>query len=403
MTLYRQKLLDYGSFGLSCNPFSKLVPDERVKFILQRDSETERSLWALRPALEGVSTNVVVVGGYGNGKTHLLKYVHYLVSSREGRRVLPIYVNSPGENFRRLYSSVMLSLGQEALQNLVWRYLAIIAAEEWKDFKLTEQERSELTKDDPPIRKYVQVGKVLFPKLVTKARNDMLRRIPLIDYSTALLHLIVEENAFVAWKWLCGEDVPSEQRRDLGLSMSINNDERSLRGLLSLKGVAHKVGFGVLAIFLDEFEMLSTLTEYRRQQALNEIRHLIDLAPSGLSIYVACAPEAWRTVVEHYHAFLDRFSHVIYLNPLTEDQTLSLVEAYLRLARVGKAPDSGLRPFTPDAVKLVNRYCMGNVRNTIRLCQQALDYGLAQGAQILSKEVVQRVLESMQLEPLSAE
>jgi len=389
-------------YGLGFNPFSRLVPESKVKFIIQRDGEIGKSLWALRPALEGVSTHVVVVGGYGNGKTHLLRYVSHFIGTHERQAVFPIYVNSPGENFRRLYSNMVLGIGKDKLEQVVWRYLATVAAELPEEFGLEGEDASRLRGEDPPVRKYVQVGKLLFPKLITKARDDMLKRIPLIDYSTALLNLVVEEHSFTAWKWLCGEDVPGEQRRDLGLSMSINSDERALRALLSLKEVLHLIGYKLIVILIDEFEIITTLHEFRRQQVLNEIRHLVDLAPSGLSVFLACAPDAWRSIVEQYHAFLDRFNRVVFLNPLTESQTRRLVEAYLGLARIPGNGHSRLHPFTPEALKVVSQYSLGNVRNTIRLCQAALDYGASNGGARLSRKAMEGVADSLQLEPVQS-
>jgi hypothetical protein len=244
--------------------------------------------------------------------------------------------------------------------------------------KISKEEVEKLKNKPLTIKQYVHQGKLLLTELVQLGKEDLIPKVRLLDIATALLHLIFDDFAFLSWKWLIAEDVPYEQRRELGLTMSISNDDRALRAFLSIRQVLRECGYKAVVLLVDEFEVVTTLPERSRQRILNEIRHLIDQTPDELSIFLACAPEAWKMIVEHYHAFLDRFTHYTFLKPLDDKQTLGLVKTYLDHARLEKNGDTTY-PFDREFVRTVHELSMGNVRTTLKLCQIALDYGLMKG------------------------
>ena len=392
--------LNYSKYGLGTNPFAGSVPRNDVEFVVPRGEEIHRALWTLRAGILGTSTHAVVVGGYGNGKTHLLKYLKHLVSeeaSESDQQNLAIYVHSPGENFRQLYSTVMSSLGHHFVQEIVWRYLGFICLRHEDLLQLKDNHKQALRKDGRNLKKIVEKGDLLLSNIVAKAKDELLQKIRLLDYATAILHLVFDEYSFLAWKWLTAEDMPYDQRKELGLSMSINNDERALRAFLSLQALLKEIGYGLLVLLIDEFEVIISLPERNRQKVLNEIRHLIDSLPSNLCIFLACAPEAWRIILEHYHAFLERFTHTVFLTPLNLVQTEQLIIAYLNGAR-RKADHKSLDPFSSEAIELIHKMSAGNVRATLKLCQIAVDLGLMHNLQELRGEVFQSSLQRL-LEP----
>ncbi|MEM2704317.1 MAG: hypothetical protein QXR45_14290, partial [Candidatus Bathyarchaeia archaeon] len=57
---------------------------------------------------KGLSGAAVIIGSYGFGKTHLLKYLEYLY--RNSSNVLPIYIASPGKTFMDFYETVIEKL-----------------------------------------------------------------------------------------------------------------------------------------------------------------------------------------------------------------------------------------------------------------------------------------------------
>ena len=399
-SILRSGRLNYSKYGLKANPFAGSVPCDDVEFVVRRGEEIDRAMWTLRAGTLGTSTHAVVVGGYGNGKTHLLKYLKHLVNeqtSESDPQDLAIYVHSPGENFRQLYTTVMISLGHHFVQEIVWRYLGFICLRHENLLQLKDNHKLALKKDGRNLKKIVEKGDLLLSNIVAKAKDDLLQKIRLLDYATAILHLVFDEYSFLAWKWLTAEDMPYDQRKELGLSMSINNDERALRAFLSLKALLEEAGYGLLVLLIDEFEVIVSLPERNRQKVLNEIRHLIDSLPSRLCVFLACAPEAWRIIIEHYHAFLERFTHIVFLTPLNLAQTEQLIIAYLNAAR-HKTHQTSPAPFSHESIELIHKLGSGNVRTTLKLCQIAIDLGLMHDLQELSGEILQSSLQRL-LEP----
>ena len=396
----QQKQIDYEKYGLKENPFTGTVPKDRVNFTIQRDREMQQAFWTLRSALSGVSTHAVIVGGYGNGKTHLVKYLEYLTNEQaldvDKGKALAIYAHSPGENFRQLYSTIILKLGKNFLQDVVWQYLCKICLRSPEAFGVSKDQEEALQLEPLNLKDMVKKGHVLLSDLMQRAKDDLTQRVQLIDFTTALLHLILNEYSFLAWKWLAAEDMPYEQRKDLGLSMAISNDDRALRAFLSLKNVLNEVGYHLIVLLIDEFELITALPERTRQRILNEVRHLIDLIPSGLCIFLACAPEAWRVILEHYHAFLERFTHTLFLRPLNSSQTLKLVTAYLKKGRLNSIEFDDKRfPFTSESVAFIHSLSFGNIRSTLKLCQIAIDFGLMNGLERLEGEPLNGFLASL--------
>ena len=395
----RKGVIDYSRLGLTSNPFIGTVPQKEVSFCVGREKELELISWTLRSAFSGVSTHAVIVGGYGNGKTHLLKFIASQVNTEFNEQAVAIYVNSPGENFRQLYSNLVLGLGRTYFEQLAWKYLGIVSAFGPDSIleHLTSQQVEVLKQEPAKIKEFVESGEILLSDIVHHAKDVLSRQVLLLDFATAFLHLILEEYALLAWKWLAAEDMPYEQRRNMNLSMAISNDDRALRAFLSLKAILHEVGYDTIILLIDEFEAIAGLPERYRQRVLNEIRHLIDLASTGLCIFIGCAPEVWRIIVGDYHAFLERFTEAIFLRPLELSQVYSLISDYLQGVRCEDCPRDKPRtyPFSDALIGEIHRIALGNVRNTLKLCQVSLDYGLAHECDPLTWSDVKERLEAL--------
>jgi len=393
--------LDYQRYNLNNNPFSGSVPNERVDFMVERGDEVKNISWTLSSALNSASTHSIIVGGYGNGKTHLLKYVEtYLKKNANTKKpkILTVYVNTPGKSFNSLYTSIMLNLGRDFLKRMAWSYLGLICLEDIENTEYIDDEFDDLIKDSLKedlysIKKYVEDGNILLSKLLEKAKKQIASKVTLIDFTTAFLHMILEDYWFLAWKWLCGENIPYTQRKELELSMSIENDERALMAFLSLKRILKDLGFSLIVLLIDEFEVVEALAPREKQKILNELRHLIDLTPDGLCIVLSCAPEIWRTILSDYHAFTERFTHVTFLKPLHERHLREIIHVYLQRTRLTTHINGEpLYPFADDVIPFLLKTGGGNIRQTLKLCQLGIDLGLQENIQILNAEILETLL-----------
>lgn len=393
--------LRYDKYNLKRNPFSGSVPRDKIDFIVERENEVRDVSWTISSALEGISTHSIIVGGYGNGKTHLLRYLERILSNNQDEEeILAIYVNTPGESFKSLYCSIIHGLGQAFMKRMAWSYLGHFCRRELEEgsptyFEQDDREKiSEALDNDPyNLKKLVEEGKILLPQLIDEAKKFISSRVLLVDFTTAFLHLILKEYWFLAWKWLCGEEIPYTQRRELELSMSITNDERALRSFLSLKKLLHDLNYSLIVLLIDEFEVIEALSVRAKQKILNEIRHLIDLTPSGFCILLSCAPEIWRSILSDYHAFTERFSHLIFLKPLNKADLRKLMITYLNKERTSDPPnEDSLHPFAEDTLDFLLRNGMGNIRQTLKLCQIAVDLGLRHGKERLDANSIKSLL-----------
>jgi len=390
----------YDRYNLKRNPFPGAVPCDNIDFIVERGNEVRDISWTISSALEGISTLSIIVGGYGNGKTHLLRYMEKVLSNN---KLLAIYINTPGESFKSLYCSIIYALGQAFMKRVSWSYLGNFCRRELGEENHSYVEHNDrekicevLNKDPYNIKKLVEEGKILLPQLINEAKKFISSRVLLVDFTTAFLHLILKEYWFLAWKWLCGEDIPYTQRRELELSMSITSDERALRSFLSLKRLLQDLGYSLIVLLIDEFEVIEALPMRTKQKILNEIRHLVDLTPSGLCILLSCAPEVWRSILSDYHAFTERFTHFIFLKPLNKADLRKVMVTYLNKERIMDPPnEDSLYPFTEDTLDFLLRNGMGNVRQTLKLCQIAVDLGLKQKKERLNTGIIKSLLSQL--------
>ncbi|MCS7387025.1 MAG: DUF2791 family P-loop domain-containing protein [archaeon GB-1867-005] len=209
-----------------------------------------------------------IIGSYGFGKTHFLKHLEHVYSS--SKKVLPIYVSSPGRSFLDLYNAVMRKL----LKNRMYKEIAL------------------------------------------RVINDKIAITP-ADSS--------ETYEYFYYLWLLGEKLDAKIRRKLGLT-------RNLDVWTSLEMLTQLIleGDKLILILLDEFETILELKKYKRLSYMNALRRLIDDASYNLFMLVASTPAGWDEIVSINMALSRRLSAMlIYLRNLTKNEVLEFLRIYL--------------------------------------------------------------------------
>lgn len=355
---FKSPIKKYDKYGLTNNPFPYVgIPDETLSLYADRIKEMKTIEDSIKASLNGTSSHIVLIGSYGNGKTHTLKYINSQLK-KQLNNVLSIYLSNPGDKFLSLYSSFIYELGFERLERYVWQFL-------------------EFTSGEENLRKKVYEGEVLLPEILEIGKRRLQNEIKYPDFTTAFLKLTLEEYKHLAWKYLSGEPVIFEHRKELDVVMTINNDENALRAFMSIKKILSLLGIKLVSIMIDEFESIEYLHILSKQKILNSIRHLIDLNPQGLCLIIGCAPEVWVDIIKEYHAFSERIFRQITLRALSEDDLLCFISLYLGTFRInGFDPPSDLFPFTEDAVSEIQKATEGNIRRMLMICNQAIDVGV---------------------------
>lgn len=371
---FRRNPKDYKTYGLKRNPFPYVgVPEDNMPIYADRKQELRVLEEVIRSSLQGISCHAALIGSYGNGKTHTLKYLRMQIESQL-EDAIGIYIASPGDRILSLYSNFMYEFGFQRLEELVWKFLEYATGER-------------------NLRRKVNEGEVLLSEILEIGKRRLLNEVKYTDFATAFLKLTMEECKFLAWKYLCGEPIVSDYRRELDVVTPIDNDDKALRAFMSLKHILSLLGNRLLCLLIDEFEYIGTLHPILKQKMLNGIRHLIDLNPQGLCLIIGCAPEVWVDIVKEYHAFSDRIFRQITLKALSEKDTRDFISSYLKVCRVKDIdPPDEIYPFTDDAITEIHKAAEGNIRRVLMICNQAIDAGIEYNVPLITLQKLKELL-----------
>ncbi|MEM2146304.1 MAG: hypothetical protein QW279_13150 [Candidatus Jordarchaeaceae archaeon] len=376
-----EKLLDfkkisksYKAYGFKRNPFPYTgVPENALSLYADRRKELKILEDVIKSSLQNVSCHAALIGSYGNGKTHTLKYLKRQIENQLDD-VVVIYISNTGDRILSLFSNFMYEFGFHRLEELVWKFLEFASGEK-------------------SLRRKVNDGEVLLPEILEIGKRRLLNEIKYADFATAFLRITMEECKFLAWKYLCAEPILSDYRRELDVVSGIDNDEKALRAFMSLKHILTLLGNKLICILIDEFESIEYLHPILKQKILNGVRHLIDLNPEGLCLIIGCAPESWVNIIKEYHAFSDRIFRQITLKALSEKDTRDFICSYLKNSRInGEDLKDETFPFTEDAIKEIHKACEGNIRRMLMICNQAIDIGIENGVSLLTPDVLKKML-----------
>jgi len=397
---------NYGKFYLRSNPFPHAgIPEENPGFCADREKELASISETILTSLDGHSVHMALLGGYGNGKTHTLKYVkseiNRQLNGNGNARALASFVMTPGLSFVDLYRNFMQDLGLDFFLDRVWELLGVIAVEEIehrrKAFQNLNREVKQRIRNNPKIiREYVDEGTVLLSSLTKAYREKLLSIVKSVDVVNAFLQLLAEETSLLAWKWISGEQTMHEQRKEIGVVSAINTDDKALSVFLGVKSILRELAYRALCLLVDEFENIETLFPQQKQRFLNSVRHLIDLNPTGLCLIISCTPEVWKTIVREYHAFSERIFKEVLLKPLNEATLRNLIAEYVQRHRTGQNGGIGqLYPFSDDSIRPLLEFSQGNMRRALSICNISIDIATETNSETITGDFLKTALERL--------
>lgn len=347
----------YEDYFLVENPFPIVpIPEEQPEIFGANQKALNHILWQLNKVVRtGRPIHMVLVGPYGSGKTHLLRYLALQINQNiDGG--LGAYVPHPGPDFISIYRRFVSNVGYDKLKNL---------AKEVDERKLKET-------------------------------------IVYHDFVTALANLNDDDKSLEAWRWLTANTLTLEERRHLRVATSIEHEEEALNAFSALLKFLRSSGFKLICMLIDEFEEINSLMQLQKRRLYNALRHLIDLNVSNFSLIIACTPHGWETIYEENAALVRRFSsNVIFLEPLDEDEAIKLIASYLERYRLHaedlinnrcNLDSSCIYPFTKDAIKEICLLSKGNVGEILKYCGITIEMGLKEGCKILDAESVRNLI-----------
>ncbi len=390
----------YYKLGLPHNPFpiaSISSPDFAAGLAPLRKEHVDEVLAFLRSTItRGRFSGIRIVGEYGFGKTHMLRWLEDAVNRAQGGRLIAVYVQNPGATSRELIYEITRALGEEALRKRIW-YLVLkkfqIRAREQgasflKSFQKTGQQKllargsghaqpEELADESLVVnyRDFLQKFADLaldFSKLYAFGQKVINQATDNAEMAKRFIEFAINVEQpggqpwlrLIDWKARSAAFVP--QREHL----------RAILRMLQENGIAH------LYVLLDEFEdvALLTLTPKKRKEYVASLRSLIEAnLTSGFSIAMAITNAGWKQLIKDYPGIRDRFNFRINLAPLRKEEVRELIKRYLEIARRGTEfqPPDELHPFSETAMNAIRNAGRGSPRTIISICHDVVEFALA--------------------------
>lgn len=327
----KERTPPYETIGLHANPFPGTpVPEEEPHFLFARDKiAKDVARIIVRGVLDHDPQHFVIIGKYGTGKSHILKYFKRTANARffPSGEAVAVYVIHPGRNFSELYRNLILQFSPDFFSGIYNRL-----------------EHMETADESDGIR----------PAIIS------------------VLRATTDQNLrFTAWEWLQGQRLLRAQLRALGVGYGNDNADQQLETLESLLRIFQRTSPQSLVIFLDEFEELTTIRLDFQTTYLNHLRRLIDIGGEQLLLIISATPEGFDIIRRGQHALIRRLAAIQYvLDPLTTDETWELIQGYLKLEWI---EDSEPTLIERDASDRLQEIAQGAVGSIIRVCHDLVE------------------------------
>ena len=353
--------MDYSSYALKRNPFPRhgSFPlgdqDEEIYALLMvgREEVKEKLDQMLRNLRHGEPSCVtLILGEYGTGKTHCLKYLEYR-SRKKYDNIIPIYVKGlagPGVRYllKAILDSIEDTLGREFLTKLGKAYLS--------------------------------------------------KGVPQSDVRSFYSALATGKEV-IALRWAKGYPLTMKERERLKVTSDV--DEHMARDLMAslFRAIWTLLGFKVL-VLIDEVEELLKHEEKELMDFYSSLRYLIDTVPEGMMLVLSATPalvkDPRKGVAALSPALMSRLKaedSLLILRPMEGVDVRRLLTSYLKAFRIPKARGlADTYPFEPDALDLIVRKSEGIPRNALMLANQALREGLTRKKHVIDASFLREVL-----------
>ena len=408
LTLSDISKINYSSYLLETNPFPTVeIPGvipittaDRVKILEQ----FKRNLTST--VFDKASANMVLVGEYGAGKSHILKYFQSIVNKEllnSKNKALAIYVKSVGRSFRDLYLYFIDDVGRDFLRQLaidfLKEYFQKIGRDELKKY-ITDVE----LKQNPDLLE-IEISEILSNSRFYDIFYDIVKSMPKLKKNStayAMLHLAHPDYSSLAWRWLIGENLTIDERRVIRVEDNISDPVTSEAILDDLMKLFMHVGIGTIVLLIDEFENFTLIPKNLRDRFMEGLRHFIDDNPQGIFLAFTTTPYAWTQLTETTNALVRRLAgNEFELEFFTREHTEELISRYVRLFRLKnkELPESAkdyntnedIFPFTVEAIDKIFEESGGLVAIIIKLSRRAIDLSLDEDLPIVDLKTIEKI------------
>jgi len=396
----------YTVYGLAKNPFplGGNFPEGYVQYTYLEERHHEQvEDFLFSTFFRGEFNGMLILGEYGTGKSHLLRYIHELVSTDKLRwfenRALAFIIQNPSVAPENLLLELLRTIKLGTLQDLIFLPVRKELQNQYSDNMLSFLEEyttfdrqlklqpgySEDQTWSPPwyqdlflinyreFRKKLQEQNIeLKPEGLRQRTRDVLCRevTDNLIIVESLVNLVFGEESkdTRSWEMFLLGSITGRKGRAVGIEYYLN----AFLKLFELMGIVH------IYVLVDELEDLRTqrLNKSAATEYLAALRRMIQYNYKLFSFVLASTRDAWSELKLLYPAIEDRFPIVIDLIR-GSDQVKEIVRTYLAKARDGNPPqDNPWFPFSEEAIDLLIEMRGGSiVRHIITDCRKLIDIG----------------------------
>jgi hypothetical protein len=354
---------------------------------------------------------LALVGDYGMGKSHLLKFLNLKINSILGsqEKQLPsiaVLIENPGTRPGHLIESIMEHIGRDKFT----KYLSVVLLNEIrksceKDGKaFLESLQSGITRYTAGETELAEVFSESnlsnFKAFVRAALEAGAVKEKLEEFSKKVIALKVVDNYNAAEQFtnlLFGDELVAHRSWD-AITQEIQtkkSSEASLDEFLkSVIKILRAQGFGHLYVLLDEFEDIlisGKLSKPKAAEYLGVVKLFVNQHIPEISIIIGVSPLGWRETRRVSPGLAARFQEA-QLPALTEPEARELLRRYLSLARGAefKEYEEKIVPFDLAAIRKLLKMSESNYRTYLVNCQRLIEYAVSSNVTEINSSVVQR-------------
>jgi P-loop Domain of unknown function (DUF2791) len=408
----------YAKYYLLGDPFPAFtITEEAPKLFVDRVTlmhDIQRYILDLHSS--GDSDAFLILGDYGTGKTHILKFLKHQINSSlanlENDRALAIYVR-PGGSMLDFLANFVSSLGLDFLTVTVKDYIDNLGA---SPTRTAAKAPVPLFGDTSFLKKGLQ-SRVDFVR--AHAGNVLLQAVGSSDLLSVIAAFYDPKSRIAAWSWLRGMPITAQDRKEMQIAATIK-EEGVLPILNGLIQFLHASRYKTIFILFDELEEVAELSdEAHRYVYLSRLRQLIDDNHRGMGIIFTVTDAGWDQIRAASEPLVRRIEqerqHV--LEPFDVDTAKRLVENYLIVGREGycrstkstaeqiehnirkdvpSIADPSLFPFSSEIIETIVRRSHGRVGSILRDLKILIKMGYREGKFYNQRDDIATVLGSVE-------
>lgn len=399
---------DYSKVRLKFNPFPPaaiprfLLPpieedimEDIIKFIASTHASYGKEEY-------GEYAGLTIIGEYGMGKTHLMKFIKSLVDGltkdEKGTfSAVTCYIDRPEDSPQRVIHRIIEQIGLDTIRKYIWTILIDEFQKDINSFTKKLKSRQTLYQSTD------EEWKNLFNEPIKSNYLDFLNKFNKLGGN--LKSLQEESRKIIKEKMIVSDDtladrylglIFTEKKTDTswdilaGYISSRDLQRKEVKFLNSIVEILRKNEFNLLYVLVDEFEDVSKLTGVKLTNYLLTMNTLIN-NEKRWAIIVSLTRDALNKIKEESVPLYDRLtSYKIELKPLDYPKAKKLVLNYLNIAREEKS--DSLYPFSDELVKKMIGISKGNYRSLIRLAHKAIEHSLLQDVKLPLTENIMEVI-----------